>query len=100
MMGAVSTSHPLVPALQAAVPIEIARLRDKGGPDEDDLRACRDQLARILSHGDVLLFGGRKGEAARLFASLARAIAVMAFAPGGVRIFGQHWEATTDERSG
>lgn len=50
----------------------------------------------LAEKGDILLFrGGKKGEAGKLFASLVRSIAVMAFVPGGVTTFGQHYEAHT-----
>ncbi|MEK6609189.1 MAG: hypothetical protein AABZ30_16140 [Myxococcota bacterium] len=37
--------------------------------------------------------GGKPGEVADLFNRTAKAIAVLSFAPGGVTVFGQHWEA-------
>jgi hypothetical protein len=44
--------------------------------------------AELVSRGDVLMFGGKKGEAAELFNRLANALAVLAFAPGGIKVFG------------
>ena len=47
------------------------------------------------SQGDVLLFGGgKKGEAADMFNKMAEGIALMSFLPGGVRVFGVHWDTT------
>jgi hypothetical protein len=48
----------------------------------------------LAEKGDVLLFGSKqKGQAADLFNRLARAIAVLSFCPGGVHLFGRHWQA-------
>lgn len=85
--------------LEAAVSLRIAELRARGGPDEDDLRACHEFVERLGSQGDVLLYGGRRGAAAWLFNMLATALAVLAFTPGGVRFGGRHWVETVDERT-
>ena len=52
--------------------------------------------AKLLgSRGDLLLFGGgKKGEVAALFNKVAKSIAIMSFWPGGITLFGQHWEDT------
>jgi len=81
-------------ALSAAVPLHIAELKAKGGPDAADLKKAQ-ELSQILGErGDILLFGGgKKGEAADQFNRVARALAVLAYCPGGVTLFGGHWEA-------
>lgn len=79
--------------LSVAVPLEIERLRQFGGPTDADYSSMAGIVDRLGNRGDVLLFGGPKGEPARLFSDLARALAVMAFLPGGVTAFGQTWEA-------
>ena len=49
---------------------------------------------RLCTRGDVLLYGSKiKGEAAELFNLLAKAVAALAFVPGGVTVFGTHYEA-------
>lgn len=78
--------------LVAAVPVEIEMLR---GLTDEQLATRRDWL-RVLNlvaaKGDVLLYGGgQPGEAAAVFARLAEALAVLAFAEGGVTVFGLHW---------
>lgn len=47
----------------------------------------------ITSEGDVLLYGETKGKPAQIFNKLAKAIAFMAFQPGGISILGMHFEA-------
>jgi hypothetical protein len=50
--------------------------------------------------GDTLLFkSDTKGETAGLANRLAHAIAVMSYAPGGITVFGQHFEARKESRS-
>jgi len=47
----------------------------------------------IAEHGDDILFRSkRKGATASAFNALAEGIAILSFAPGGVKVFGGHWE--------
>ena len=81
-------------AMDAAVPLYIMQLQEKGGPDADDMKRAQAVSGKLGEHGDILLFGGgKKGECAEMFNETARAIAVLAFCPGGINIFGQHFEA-------
>ncbi len=81
--------------LQLAVPLWIERLR--GRPWEhiqQRAKVCSDTVAH---RGDVILYRGKKrGESAEAFNALAEGIACLSFAPGGVKVFGQHWEACLD----
>ena len=61
--------------------------------DHPRMVATTRAVAERLSAGDGLLYRTRPGVAARGFAALVDAIAWLAWCPGGVRIFGQHWEA-------
>lgn len=82
--------------LSLTVPLAIDEIRERGGPTDAD-RDFAAAFGRMLAHkGDVLLYGGRRGEAAELVSQLARALAVLAYQPGGVSVFGLHFE----ERSG
>ena len=79
-------------ALSAAVPLWQAELAELPWAE---VEACTVGVADLLAErGDVLLFGGgKKGEVNTIFNRLAKAIAAMSFLPGGIRIFGCHWEA-------
>lgn len=82
--------------LLAAVPLWALRMKQAGGPSDEDYEKIK-EYAPLLGHrGDVLLYGGskKKGEVADLFNGLAHAIAVLSFTPGGVDVFGEHWETT------
>lgn len=79
--------------MSAAVPLRIAELRAAGGPSEDDISRARSFAHTLAEEGDTLQFGGRKGRAAELFNSLAHALAVLSFCPGGVTFCGQRYEA-------
>lgn len=97
-MGDAPGFHPLAVALEAAVPLRIMEFRRRGGPSPAEIESVR-EFSRVLgAKGDVLMFGGRKGEAAALFNELARCIAVCAFQPGGISIFGRTWCATAARR--
>jgi hypothetical protein len=86
-------SDLLLLTLEVAVPLRIAEFRAQGGPTEADLASARAFGIELASRGDVLLFGGKKGEAAEMFNRAARALAVLAYCPGGVRFAGAHWAA-------
>jgi hypothetical protein len=80
--------------LQMAVPLYVIQLKDRGGPDKDDMKHAQEWSDKIGERGDILLHGGgKKGECADMFNGLARAVAVLSFCPGGVETFGQHWES-------
>lgn len=80
--------------LQCAVPLRIMRIKQRGGPTSADFEGVAKISQQLGERGDVLLFGGGKeGEVADLFNGLAETIALLAFSPGGVHLFGQHWEA-------
>jgi hypothetical protein len=88
------SGHPLPLALEGAVPVWIAEIKDRGGPDDTDYERVRAFAPVLAERGDRLLHGSRvPGETADLFNRLADALAVLAFLPGGVRAFGRHWEA-------
>lgn len=88
-----SDSHLLASALAAAVPIHMMNLHQQGGPTDSDMGRLAPLAQALGEHGDILLFGGGKeGDAADLFNQLAFALAVLSYAPGGVKAFGSHWE--------
>ena len=85
-------------SLAAAVPLRIMVLQRQGGPTEMDWRNAVEFGSVLAEKGDILQFGygkrqPREGEpsVADLFNQLARAVAVLAFVPGGVRLFGMHF---------
>lgn len=87
-------SKLLVMTLQVAVPLRIMRIKERGGPTSADFEAVANISQQLAERGDVLLFGGgKKDEVANLFNGLAETIALLAFSPGGIHLFGQHWEA-------
>lgn len=58
-------------------------------------RIAREAAVTIGSHGDDLMYGGK--HCASTFAALARGLAAISFAPGGVRFLGEHWCARHPE---
>jgi hypothetical protein len=82
--------------LAAAVPIWILRLRELSDEERQERsRICGDWVA---FHGDHLLYRGPKpGDTAEVFNRLAEGIGCLAFCPGGVTTFGQHFDASTFE---
>jgi hypothetical protein len=82
--------------LQLAVPMEIRELQQL---DADQFEATREAWAENAKPGDLAgafseaVLYRIEGETAPAFAHLARALAALAFAPGGVRFAGLHFEA-------
>lgn len=75
-------------SLQAAVPLWIMEVRPWTWERRlEEAKRCSDVVG---AHGDDLLFGGR--HCADAFNALARGAAIMAYAPGGVTVFGDHYE--------
>lgn len=82
--------------LQLAVPLWIEQLKKRGW--DHILQRAKDCSQVIAEKGDIILFrSNKKGESANAFNHLAEGIACLAFVPGGVRIFGNHWETTLDD---
>lgn len=80
----------LATALAVAVPLWIEDLKHMPWDYiQQRAKICSDVVAE---KGDVILFrGGKKGESAEAFNRLAEGVACLSFAPGGVRVFGEHW---------
>lgn len=92
-----SVSHLLRDALMTAVPLWIHDLTEDGTVNPIDALTA-DERARltneIASHGDVIMFPSkRKGDTARAFNALAKSIAILSFAPGGVTVFGLSFQS-------
>jgi len=79
----------LVETLALAVPLWIWELRDRTPSQRMAIaKRCAQEVA---SHGDTLMFGGKKGAAAAVFNQLAEGLACAAYQPGGVTFAGRHW---------
>ena len=83
----------LVTALSAAVPLRILELGQRGGPTDEDLARIKAYQKDLSEHGEDLFFRSKKpGGSAERFNQTADAIAVLSFCPGGIRIFGEHYD--------
>ncbi len=89
----------LAMSLSAAVPLWALKLRQRPWAE---IQARLPKLGQVIAEkGDVILFRSKKkGETAAAFNALAEAIAALSFAPGGVTLFGQHWESQHPELTG
>jgi len=80
----------LTTSLQAAVPLWILEMRP--WTPAARLATAREDGQHIAEHGDDLMFKSKtKGRTAEAFNHLARGLAALAYAPGGVTFAGEHW---------
>lgn len=79
--------------LSMCVPLRIDELRTMRFPLEDHLARIRPYALDIAEYGDQLLFRGKR--TTELMNKVVDALAVMAFLPGGVTLFGLHFEVTS-----
>jgi len=85
--------------LDTGVPLRIMEMERKGGPTDADLQEARDFSVVLGEKGDILQYGGGKpGEVASLMNRMIKAVAVLAFCPGGVRLFGSRYESALEFR--
>ena len=79
-------------ALAAAVPFWVLQIKDM---PFDERQRRSSELANIVAEkGDIILFRSSKhGETAKAFNALAEGVAHLSFSPGGVKTFGQHFDA-------
>ncbi|MGH2478152.1 MAG: hypothetical protein ACRDHW_00635 [Ktedonobacteraceae bacterium] len=77
--------------LAVAVPIEIDHLRGTGGPNNYQREAAQDYLTR-QPLGEALLFVSKQ-ETSGQMRLLCELVSILAFCPGGVNVFGLHFEA-------
>ena len=92
-------NNHLSEAMRLAVFIRVHQLKARGGPTTEDMDEAMETGDVLGERGDVLLFGNRDkpGECAELFNRTAHAIAVLAFCPGGVHVFGTTFEANPEK---
>ena len=81
--------------LDASVSLRIIALQEQGGPTQEDFRRIQDHDQLLGERGNFLwMKSKKKGETAKVANAVADVIAVLSFVPGGIEIFGRHWEST------
>ncbi len=80
----------LAASLEVGVMLAIADLKANGGPSEADLESARSR-AEVIAVADSILYRQDRRTAPD-WAVLTRALAVLAFQPGGVKFCGMHWK--------
>ena len=95
MLDSMPSGHLLAITLEMAVPLHIGEV--SAWTPEARVEFCRAHAAEISENADCLLHKV-PGKTARVFNLTARAIACLAFQPGGVTVAGQHWEIDGGDR--
>lgn len=87
--------------LERRVPPLIRCLKRAGGPRDDDYARASSYARSLGEHGDDVLFPkASKGNETEAMDKLVEGVAVLAFCPGGIRIFGLEYDATVVEVDG
>jgi len=79
--------------LSVAVPMRIAELRDKPIEEILDPEALRSIQTRLAEAREEVLYGGKY--CADGFNAVSDGIARLAFLPGGIDVFGMHFDASS-----
>lgn len=80
--------------LDTSVPIRVLALQEQGGPIQEDFKRIQGHDQLLGERGNFLwMKSKKKGETAKVANAVADAIAVLSFVPGGITLFGQHWES-------
>lgn len=89
-------AHPLSISLSMSVPLKILTWQGEGrGPEAHDWERCKAFGQLMLDdpgYSEGLLFK-IKGKSAHAYNELSHIVACMAYLPGGITIFGLHFEA-------
>lgn len=89
-----TVAHHLSLALSTAIPIRMLRLMQRGGPEAEDFERVHTYVQDFAERGANLFFpANTEGVTADLFERVVDAIAVLAFCPGGLFIFGEHYQS-------
>jgi hypothetical protein len=84
----------LATSLSMAVTLIIMEMAQHGGPTEDDYKRVKSYQDDLLERGNDLFYPSKKeGDTAKRFNQVADAIAVLSFAPGGITVFGLHFDS-------
>lgn len=84
----------LIATLEVAVPMWIDKFKREKVPLEKIVEDAHELAQVIAEKGDVIQFKSKKrSETGTAFNALAKAIAAMSFMPGGVKVFGLHFES-------
>ncbi len=78
--------------LDATVPSLIRELLEEGGPTEYHYQRLREHGRYLAEHGDAILFH-QKGTTSEAMNRLVAGVAILAFCPGGIRVFGCEFDA-------
>jgi hypothetical protein len=85
--------------LELCVPLRIHEYKQMGGPSDLDFARIRNEYPQYIgSHGDAILFR-EKDTTTRAVNMLVDGVAVLSFVPGGVTLFGMHFETKIEEES-
>lgn len=80
--------------LDTAVSLRIFELKQRGGPTKEDFKRTETYERLIGEKGNFpWTKSEKKGITAKVANAVADSIAVLSFAPGGIEIFGRHWES-------
>lgn len=81
----------LSPAMETSIWLYAMEMKRRGGIIDEDIARCKTYLPDIMMRGNDLFYK-HEGKTAERFDQIAEIIAVLSFAPGGITVFGHHFE--------
>ena len=95
----IGSNYELEAFLDLSVHLRVLTLKEKGGPKKADLNRIKSYLTLLGEKGNFLWTKSpKKGDTAKVSNAVADAIAVLSFLPGGLDVFGRHWENSVGEQ--
>jgi len=83
----------LLNILEMAVPLWVLEYKNKNISSKETQDEIKEIVSFLGEHGDALFFK-QKDLTKDAFNKLAKGIAILSFAPGGVDLFGKHWDSS------
>ena len=77
--------------LEILLDVAVQQMEARGGPVEEDYAYSRQIGEELAGSGDALMFGGATGGTRTGTGRIARALAPMAWHPGGLALGGRVW---------
>lgn len=88
-----SKFNHLAIALQTSVALRVMEIKRRGFLTDEEIETAKTISELLGEHADQILQSRKQSKTAEVFNAVTTAIAIASFDPGGISIFGNHWES-------